>query len=251
MSIIDVHCHLTSDDFDTDLPHVLDRALSASVEGMICMGETPADNLKVLELSRQHERVFPAFGHYPKYLDMECVLETEALARLYSDELVAIGEVGIDHWIAKEKAERDLQHQIFSRFILLGLELDLPVSVHSRSAGHHALRLLKENGARRVCMHAFDGKASYAKQGAEAGYYFSIPPSIVRSVQKQKMVKALDLGSLLLESDAPVLGPDPTVRNEPSNIPVAAAAIAEIKGVTIAEVLAQCRENTAALFGEL
>ena len=61
-------------------------------------------------------------------------------------------------------------------------------------------------------MHAFDAKASQAVRGAEAGYLFSVPPSVIRSEQKQKLVRRLPLEALCLESDSPVLGPDREAR---------------------------------------
>jgi TatD DNase family protein len=132
--------------------------------------------------------------------------------RLHAAELSAIGEVGLDFWLAKEEPARETQRTVFRLFIRLSIELGLPLNVHSRSAGRHAVAMLLENHAARVQMHAFDGKASAAMLAVEAGYFFSVPPSIVRSRQKQKLVKQLPLSCLLVESDSPVLGPDPTLR---------------------------------------
>jgi TatD DNase family protein len=98
-------------------------------------------------------------------------------------------------------------------------------------------------------MHAFDGKASAALPAVEAGYYFSIPPSVVRSRQKQKLVKNLPLSCLLLETDSPVLGPTPDERNEPANVRISINAIAEIKGLHEAEVIEAVTENTRRLYG--
>jgi len=109
--------------------------------------------------------------------------------------------------------------------------------------------MLLDRGALRVQLHAFDGKASTAGPAVEAGYFFSVPPSILRSRQKQKLVRALPLGSLLLESDSPVLGPDPQQRNEPANIRYALKAIAEIKEMTEQTVAAVIDENYRRLYG--
>jgi TatD DNase family protein len=100
-------------------------------------------------------------------------------------------------------------------------------------------------------MHAFDGKASTALPAVEAGYFFSIPPSIVRSRQKQKLVKQLPLSCVLVETDSPVLAPNPNERNEPANVIMTIEAIAEIKQVSTQEVLEAAIENTKCLYGEL
>jgi TatD DNase family protein len=75
-----------------------------------------------------------------------------------------------------------------------------------------------------------------------------VPPSIVRSPQKRKLVRALPLAALALETDSPVLGPEPGRRNEPANVAISAAAIAEIKGVPEAEVRAVTAANARRLF---
>ena len=162
--------------------------------------------------------------------------------------LVAIGEVGLDHWKVQDSEERELQREIFARFISLSLELDLPLNVHSRSAGEPTIRLLLELGAKRVLLHAFDGRDATALPAVEAGYYFSIPPSIVRSPQKQKLVRRLPLQCLLLETDSPVLGPIPGERNEPANLIVALKAVAEIKGIAEEEARRAVLENAERLF---
>jgi TatD DNase family protein len=102
-----------------------------------------------------------------------------------------------------------------------------------------------------VQLHAFDGKASYALKAAEAGYFFSIPPSVVRSTQKQKLVRQLPLENLLLETDSPVLGPNRQDRNEPVNVLVALQAIAELKDIPVQEVRLAVSQNFELLYGVL
>lgn len=167
------------------------------------------------------------------------------------ERLVAIGEVGLDYWAVKEKPEREIQEEIFKMFIALSLEVDLPLNVHSRSAGRHAIAVLLERGARRVQLHAFDGKISAAMPAVESGYFFSIPPSIVRSRQKQKLVKQLPLSCLLIETDSPVLGPTPGVRNEPANAVIAIKTISGIKGIAEEEIMERIADNTRLLYGDL
>ena len=99
----------------------------------------------------------------------------QTLIREHRDELVAIGEVGLDHWKVQQPAEPEPQRDIFRGFVRLAAELGLPLNIHSRSAGRHVIALLLEEQASRVQLHAFDGKPSRAQAAVEAGYYFSIP----------------------------------------------------------------------------
>lgn len=247
--LIDTHAHICSREFDADRHQVLQRADTSGVEAIICVGENLADAHKNLALAQSHCLCKPAAGLYPTVLDPVQADTMIAYIRANHEQLVAIGEVGLDYWVIKEEDAKQLQKEIFKRFIALSNELNLPLNVHSRSAGRHAIDLLLANGARHVQMHAFDGKAAAALPGVEAGYLFSVPPSIVRSRQKQKLVKQLPLSSLLAETDSPVLGPEPGHRNEPANITVVVEAIAQIKHLPKEAVVEAVAANTLNLYG--
>ena len=248
--IIDTHAHLCDADFDPDLSQVLVTAQASGVSAIIAVGETLEDAQKNLILAQQFSIIRPAAGLYPTHLKSDEADRMVSFIRENRGKLWAIGEVGLDYWKVKGEADRARQRRIFGRFIDLSLELNLPLNVHSRSAGRHAIRLLLDRKATRVQLHAFDGKASAALPGVEAGYFFSIPPSVVRSTQKQKLVRQLPLASLLVETDSPVLGPDPGERNEPANIRQAVRAIAELKSLSEEEVIRALFRNTQRLYGE-
>jgi len=246
--IIDTHAHLCSEEFDKDLPHVLERAKTAGVTGIVAVGENLKDAHRNLSLSRLDPAVLPAAGLYPTILDIAQARKLHDFIIQNKNSLTAIGEVGLDYWKIKGEDDREIQREILRSFIRLSRELDLPLNIHSRSAGRHAIALLIEERAKRVQLHAFDGRASTAMRGVEAGFFFSIPPSVVRSRQKQKLVKQLPLECLLVETDSPVLGPDPKKRNEPANAQVAIAAIAEIKGLKKEKVAEIVYENTRQIY---
>jgi TatD DNase family protein len=247
--LLDVHAHLADPAFDSDRDHVLDRAVAAGVAGVISVGETLEDARRNLALARRHPGlVWPALGLFPTRLDRDEASAVAALARERRAEIAAIGEVGLDHWIVKDEEGREVQREIFGGFVALAAELDLPLNVHSRSTGREAIAFLLGRGARRVLLHAFDGKPSAALPAVEAGYFFSIPPSVTRSRQKQKLVARLPLSCLLLETDSPVLGPDPGARNEPANLRVALRAVAEIKRIPEEEVAEAAAGNARRLF---
>ena len=246
--IVDTHAHICDPVFDEDRSEVLARAGEAGIKAVIAVGENLYDACKNIDLAEKHPVLRPTAGLYPTILDSTRAEEMQGFIRKERARLVAIGEVGLDFWIVKEDADKELQKDIFRSFISLAKELDLPLNVHSRSAGRHAVTLLLECNAAKVQMHAFDGNASSARPALEAGYFFSIPPSVVRSRQKQKLVKKIPLSQLLVETDSPVLGPDPNRRNEPVNITVSIKAIAELKNVSEQEVIETVSENTQKLY---
>ncbi len=248
--LIDCHAHLCDPVFDADRREVLRRAREAGVHAVVAVGETLEDARRNLELSAEHPELLPAAGLYPTHLDIEQAERIEQLIRSERDRLVAIGEVGLDYWLVKQPADREIQREILARFVRLSSELELPLNVHSRSAGRQTIELLLERGARRVQMHAFDGKPASALRGVEAGFFFSIPPSIVRSRQKQKLVRRLPLACLLLETDSPVLAPTRGERNEPVNALLALEAIAELKRVSRDEVAESVSDNARRLFAD-
>ncbi len=250
LQIVDTHTHICDSSFDTDRAEVLQKASEAGVAAIIAVAEDLADARRNLELADRYPMVQPAAGLYPTIIDLGMAEQMHTFIRNERAKLVAIGEVGLDFWVIKEEPRKELQKEILKGFIDLSKELDLPLNIHSRSAGRHAVSLLLEGGACRVQMHAFDGKASAALAAVEAGFFFSIPPSVVRSRQKQKLVKHLPLSCLLVETDSPVLGPDPRQRNEPANVIIAIKAIAELKGIAEEAVMEAVGENTRRLYGE-
>ncbi len=256
--MIDCHAHLAIRDFDVDREEVMERARRAGVERILVVGEDYEDDQRVLEVCARHVRMLsPCVGLHPdRFAEVRSCPgddEIEAVAgyaRANRQRLVAIGEVGLDYWYVKTEERRAAQRICLERMAALAHELALPLNVHSRSAGRHTLELLTGCGARRVLMHAFDGRASYATQATERyGYVFSIPPSVVRSAQKQKLVRRLPLESLALESDSPVLAPERGVRNEPANLVHTVRCIAGLKGVSEERVVEVTTESARRLFG--
>jgi len=260
--MIDCHAHLASEDFDADRDAVRLRAEAAGVSSVLVVGEDDEDNARVLRVianaSEDGVRMLPCLGFHPDRFADDRSLPSRARMdaaiaqiRKHADGLAAIGEVGLDYWYVKDPKRRRAQGKLLEEMVALSSELDLTLNVHSRSAGHYTLDLLLAAGARKVLMHAFDGKAAHAVRAAETGYLFSVPPSVVRSDQKQKLVRRLPLDSICLESDSPVLGPDREARNEPANLTFARDFIAKTHGVDAERVEETTTANARRLFPHL
>lgn len=242
--MIDVHCHLTAREFEGNVGLVISSAIESGIKAMITSGLGYQDCLKALRIS-DNRVVYPSLG-VPPY-DLDDYEKVAGLIERERDRIVAIGEVGLDYWRAG-RGDRYRQQRIFREFIELAKALDLPLVVHSRSAGRCAIDILLEMRVERVVMHAFDGRASYAAEAAEGGFMFSIPPSIARSPQKQKLVNRIPLENLLLESDAPALPPIPGEINHPRNVRVSAEWISRLKHLSFEKVAEATTSNALAMF---
>jgi len=188
-------------------------------------------------------------GWEARNLDREGALEVIKLIESNQEVIKAVGEVGLDRYWVRDRNLWSKQEDIFRMFIDLADRLKKPLVVHSRSAGRACIEILNSSGFNSVLMHAYDGSVGDALMAAKKGFLFSIPPSVVRSEQKQKLVRRLELKSLMLESDSPVLGPEKGVRNVPTNVFVSANTIAQIKRVPQDDVLRTTRETSLAFFG--
>ncbi|XP_031565331.1 putative deoxyribonuclease TATDN3 [Actinia tenebrosa] len=257
----DCHAHIYADELSQDIDDVIKAAQKNGVAAVVGVTEFQSDFQKLLDLtSRYPDFVAPCLGIHPvqqltpeRSVTMDDLIGVEDIIRQNQHNLFAIGEIGLDFTprFIKSDKDKDNQKEVFIQQIQLAMELDLPVNVHSRSAGRHVIQILRDQGAKRVNLHAFDGRASVALTGVEAGFFFSIPPSIVRSEQKQKLVKQVPLSNLLLETDSPALSPVKQTRNEPKNIVISCKEIARIKGVSMETVFQETTKNALKLFPKL
>jgi TatD DNase family protein len=244
---IDVHCHLHDEAFDSDRDEVVERALNSGVETIITSTLSMRELEKALSIAEKYDCVRVSAGFDPLNFS---ILDAEEIAREIKrlrDKIVAIGEVGLDFFYVRG-GKRERQVEIFRFWISVASELKLPLVVHSRSAGKYAIEVLAKEGYDRVLMHAFDGSSGWALKGVSRGFMFSIPPSVIRSQQKVELVKTIPIESLMVESDAPVLGPEPEKRNEPSNVVVSATKIAEIKKIDLNEACEVLYSNSKEFF---
>ncbi|XP_072364918.1 putative deoxyribonuclease tatdn3 isoform X2 [Scyliorhinus torazame] len=259
---IDCHCHLAAPEFLTDIDTVIEQARKTGLLALVAVAEHSGEFERLIELSDKYSGfVLPCLGVHPvqgnppqeqRAATLQDLQTALPLIEKYKEHLLAIGEVGLDFTprFASTEAQKSEQRQVFIEQIEIAKRLDLPLNVHSRSAGRPTINLLKEQGAKKVLLHAFDGKPSVAMEGVKAGFFFSIPPSIIRSGQ-QKLVKQLPLEFICLETDSPALGPEKQVRNEPKNISISCQYIAQVKGLSVENVMEVTTQNACKLFPKL
>ncbi len=247
MRLFDSHCHLEEEAFDEDREEVIKRAIQAGVIGIVTSPIYPEDVPKALNL--RGDIVHVSIGlDVAEYGDDEEVERTIELILENQDKIVAVGEVGLDYKVAKNGPPKERQKEVFRKFISLAKELDKPLVIHSRWAQRPVLRVLDEMGAEIVILHAFGGTPADVEFAVERGWYVSVPTNVVRSANVQRVAKATPLENMVLESDSPVLAPNPTERNEPSNISISVRFIAELKGVEPEELAEVTTRNALSAY---
>ncbi len=239
--MIDAHLHLHDEAFKDDINEVLLRARKSGVVAFVNTSTNFKDAVACLNFSRIYDSVYPCVGLAP-YSDLT---EIDSMLQLIEDEpdIVAVGEIGLDWPYEKKPA----QIEIFKKQIEIAKELDLPVVVHSRSAGKYCIEILKEMKVEKVLLHSFDGGIKHARVAFDLGYHFSIPVTVIKSPQKQQLAKEIPEKLLLLETDSPVLNPNGG-RNEPANLVISRDFIAELKGLEPKTIESITEVNTRKFF---
>ena len=231
--LIDTHCHLDLEPLSLRLPAVVDDAHLAGVTHFVVPGVHPDGWERMASLSRAHESIFPAFGIHPMHAELADDSNLSRLETLSSCG-VAIGEIGLD---PSYTVSMECQERAFRKQLRLAVSLGLPVLIHCRRAFQQTLRIMQEEGARRVggIMHAFSGSSEMAREFIRLGFAISISGMVTRenAVRLPRVVGELPLEALVLETDAPDMTPQRYrgQANQPAYLTETLHAVARIKGV--------------------
>jgi TatD DNase family protein len=256
MPLIDTHAHLFDDRFGKDLPAVLDRAAKAGVERVVCLGIDLESSRASVEIANKHPLVVAAVGIQPNHVAEAKVGDWNEVVNLAEQwaQVVAIGETGLDrYW---DRAPFALQEDYFNRHIELSRHLNKPFAIHCRDAEADVVRVLREQstkGPLRAVMHSFSGDLATARECLEMGLYISFAGMVTYPTAQnlRDVAKDVPLDRLLVETDCPYLAPQPVrgKRNEPAFVAHTAALLAQVKGVSVAEIEEHTTRNAKALFG--
>ncbi|RDV84611.1 TatD family hydrolase [Ammonifex thiophilus] len=253
MELIDTHCHLNDPRLDVDLSEVLARARRAGVKVMIVVGYDLASSARAVALAGKEKDLYATVGVHPHdaaKVPPDFLEHLRSWARM--GKVVAVGEIGLDFYRNLSPPAR--QREVFLAQLRLARELSLPVVIHCRDAYDELYSLLKEEGEGvKGVLHCFSGTWREAAKFLALGFYLSFAGTITfpRSDSLAEVVARMELGRLLLETDAPYLAPVPHrgKRNEPAYLVHIAQRVAEIRGMPVEEVAAITTANARRLFG--
>ena len=248
--IFDSHAHFDDERFNNDREELF-KALNTTqgVVGIINCGSDYNSSVISLELAQKHDFVYAAVGYHPEYVST-ATPDLKALEELLkTGGAVAVGEIGLDYYWNPEEAEK--QKHYFREQIALSFKYNLPVIVHDRDAHADTLEILKEMKPKGV-LHCFSGSVETAKEIIELGMYIGIGGVLTFKNAKKlpDVVKEIPIDRILLETDAPYMAPEPFrgKTNHSGLIYYVAKRVAEIKNLTVEEVLRITKQNTENLF---
>jgi TatD DNase family protein len=253
---VDSHCHLSFPELHARLDEIRAEMAAAQVDRALCICTTLEEFDGVQALAAGHDNFWASVGVHP---DNEDVLEpsVETLVALSRrDKVVAIGETGLDYYRLNGRSIADMewQRERFRVHIRAGLERDLPLVIHTRSASDDTVALLKEQGAGRSrgVFHCFTETMAVARDALDLGFLISFSGILTfkSAVELKEVARYVPLDRCLIETDSPYLAPVPYrgKTNSPAYVPYVAKQLAELKGCTVEEVAAQTSRNFEALF---
>ncbi len=233
MSLVDTHCHIDVEDFEHDREAVLQRAERVGVTKIVVPGFEATRFGRLLEICRVN-RLYPALGLHPIYLERHQPSHIQELERLVAEHCpVAIGEVGLDYFVA-DPDERG-QQRLFEIQVRIAEAAGLPLLLHIRKAHDPVLAILRRvRFSRGGVAHAFNGSLQQAEQFVGLGFKLGFGGVMTydRARKIRGLARTLPLSALVLETDAPDLPParHHGERNSPENLPLILHTLAELRG---------------------
>lgn len=274
---IDTHCHLDAPEFECDRHAVVQRARAAGV-GMIVLPAVAVSNFGVVRELAHEYRLAYALGIHPLVVGQAAsgdlgVLKQALWEHRDDPRLVAVGEIGLDHFVAATGPEhrlalardRELQERVYVAQLKLARDAGLPVLLHVRRSADGLMKGLRQVAVAGGIAHAFNGSLVQAQRFVERGFKLGFGGAMTfdRALQIRALAAALPPGTLVLETDAPDIPPQwlyrtaaqraagQSHRNQPAELPRIAQTLADLRGLTIDQVQQVSSDNALAALPRL
>lgn len=246
---IDTHCHIFSE-YYSNIEEIILKCLDNNVRKIIVSGCDMKSNEEVIRLVNKYDCVYGTLGFHPTELDDFSFDYLNYLEdNINNKKIVAVGEIGLDYHY--DNTDNEKQIMVFRRQLDIASKYNKPIIVHSRDSIQDTYNILKEYNLK-GSIHCFSGSKEMAREFIKIGYKIGVGGIITYKNAKtiKEVVKDIDLSYILLETDSPYLSPEPyrEKSNDPSNIPIIAEVIADIKNVSILEVARVTTMNAEGLF---
>lgn len=251
--LFDTHAHLEDEKFDDDRAEVIENIKNAGIGFVVNPGCDVESSKKAVKLSEEYDFIYAAVGVHPHDTEDMTPGTLDEIEKLCSHKKVkAVGEIGLDYYYdfsAKEK-----QIYWFEEQMELAKKVKLPVIIHDRDAHRDTIDILKKKHVEEVggVMHCFSGSVEMAEEALRLGMYISVagPVTFKNSARLPQVVLRVPNDRLLIETDSPYLTPEPMrgKRNDSSKIIYTAKKIAEIKNISMDELMEITTANARRFF---
>lgn len=254
---IDSHCHINFPDLAARLPEIFGKMAENQVSHALCVSVDLPDFPQVLALAEQYPHVYASVGVHPDYEDTPEPSVDELVRLADHPRIVAIGETGLDYY--RLQGDLEWQRERFRTHIRASRATGKPLIIHTRAASEDTIRILREEGASPEAggaagvMHCFTESQEVADAAIALGFYISFSGIVTFKSAKdlQQVARTIPLERMLIETDSPYLAPAPFrgKTNEPGYVRHVGEFIADLRGMSAAEVARQTSDNFFKLFG--
>ena len=255
MILTDTHTHLYSKEFDIDRTALIENAINTGITRFFLPNIDSESIPGILQIEEQFpDNCFAMMGLHPCSVNSTYQQELMVIEQWLSKrKFIGIGEIGIDlYW---DKTFFEQQQDAFRRQVQLAKKYNLPYIIHSRNSFNEVMKIVNEfkNDNIKAIFHCFSGNIQQAEQVIASGNFKLGIGGVVtfKNSGLDKVVEAIDLKHLVLETDAPYLAPTPHrgKRNDPEYLLLVAKKIAEIKNISVEEVAKITTQNSIEVFG--
>ncbi len=251
-NLIDSHCHLDFDAFDSDRSAVIERARSNGIKQIVIPGVNSSHWGHIREICHNNSQMYACYGLHP-YLAEEHTDDDIIQLRdwLQNNDCVAVGECGLDY--RKNQADKQVQLKFFNAQLEIAHQINKPVVIHSVHATEDVINSIKNYPGLHGMIHSYSGSYEQALKIINMGFYISLGGAITYDNAKRLRAIAgkIPLESILLETDAPDQ-PDAShfnQRNEPAYLVNVLQCISELRDEPIEEIARRTTRNAQELFG--
>jgi TatD DNase family protein len=249
--LVDSHCHLDNEQFNSDRDAVIERAIDAGVGRMLAIGtaDGPPDLECAIRLADRHNALYATVGVHPhdaSKADDHAYRMLEEL--LKHPKVLALGEIGLDYHYAF--SPRQTQRDVFIEQMRIAADARKPIVIHTREAWEDTLALLEKHWSPTGppgIMHCFSGGLAEAERCLALGFFLSFGGIVTfpKAAEVQETARNAPIDRILVETDAPYLAPVPKrgKRNEPAFVVETARKLAALRGETLETIAAATTQN--------
>jgi TatD DNase family protein len=253
---VDSHCHLSFPELHARIDDIRRDMAAAQVDRALCICTTLEEFAQVHALATRYDNLWCTVGVHPDNEGVQEPTLADLTERAALPKVRAIGETGLDYYRLGERNLADMawQRERFRVHIRAARATGLPLVIHTRSASADTLDILREEGGGQVrgVFHCFTETREVAQAALALGFHISFSGILTfRNADELRAVAAeVPLERCLIETDSPYLAPMPFrgKTNSPAYVPYVAARLAELKGLSVAEVALATSRNADALF---